>query len=102
MQIKTVAEGNTLAGRHDKVPRRLVGQPFEVMLPEGVCGKQTVIPDMPPSGVARILGMIEDGHADGLALHRTVIVTPGGTLSPGGAIAHAFTVHNVALGDLSP
>src|SRR5437660_11502945 len=77
VQIKAVAESDAFACGHNKIPRRLVGQLLEIMLAEGVGGKQAVIPDMPPGGMTWVFGMIENGNTDGLALHRTVIIAPG-------------------------
>ena len=45
-----------------EVSASLLGLVAEGPNPKGVCGKETIVPGMPPRGVAQILVMIKNGN----------------------------------------
>src|SRR5690349_19898934 len=74
------AERKTLACGELPVALRLFG--IERVLAEGIEREQTVIAGMPVSGVTRILGVIEHGNPNPLALQIACVVHPIGALAP--------------------
>src|SRR5438874_391759 len=95
MDVEAVSEGDVRSGGNGEFPRAR-GLLLELMKPERVGGEQTIVAHVPPGRMARILRVIEDGHADDLPVHRAVVIAPGGALAPGRAVPHAFAVHDVA------
>src|SRR2546428_9043879 len=45
--------------------------------------------------------VIEDGQADSFSFDRTIVIAPIGAFSPGGSIAIARAVNNVAVADFA-
>src|SRR5205823_10760116 len=61
----TVAEGRGFTWCEPEV--QLLFPVAEGLLPQGVRGEQTIATCMPVCGEADVLGMVQDGHRDGLA-----------------------------------
>src|SRR5579862_2604126 len=69
------------------------------MLAKRVGRKQPIVAHMPPSGMPRVLWMIENGNPNGFPIHRTVIIAPIGPFTPGLVIANTFAVDDMAVAD---
>src|SRR5947207_3203168 len=69
------------------------------MFAERVGSEQTVIADVPPGGMPRVFGMVEDGEPDSFSIHWAVIIAPLGALAPGFLILHAAAVHDMTVAD---
>src|SRR6266516_4362208 len=95
MDVKAVAKRHALAGGHAQVARTR-GFLFKVMEAERIRGEQTVVAHVPPGRMSRVLRVIENGDADDLSVHRTVVIAPRGALAPCFAVPHALAVHDVA------
>src|SRR5256885_14554148 len=95
MDVKAIAKRHALAGGHHQVARarRFL---FKIMEAERIRGEQTVVAHVPPGRMARVLRMIENGDADDLSIHGTVVIAPRGALAPGFSVPHALAVHDVA------
>ena len=94
-------------GRWGELCRQNVSPPFRSVLPfvaaasEGIRREKTVVARVPPAGMIWISRVIENGDADGLAVHRTIVV-PLGTFAPGGAVAGAGALDDVAFAGFLP
>ena len=66
---------------------------------EGIRGEEPVFTDVPPRRSLRVLGMIEDGDADGLAIDGAGVIAPLGAFAPGFLVAVAATGDAAAHGD---
>src|SRR5690349_10202712 len=100
MQVKAVAERDVFARREFEVAGFLVRELLEIMAAKRIGGEQTVVANVPPGGMTRILRMIENSDADGFPVYGAVIIAPIGALAPGIGILDAFAVDNVTLGAL--
>src|SRR5439155_2318190 len=85
MDVKAVAKRHALAGGHLQIAGAR-GFLFKIMQAERIRGEQTVVAHVPPGGMTRVLRMIENGDADNLSIHRTVVIAPRGALAPGFAV----------------
>ena len=95
VEENAVAEGEGLAFFEGVVAEVFVLLPFEVVLTEGVCSDEAVVPGVPPGGVAEVGGVVEDGD-DG----RLAGIVGAGVGDPGGAFAPAVVVGlSVAIQD---
>ena len=97
MEVNPVAEGYALALGNGEIAGSF-GLTFEVVDAEGIGGEEAVVSDVPPGGMAGIGGVIEDGDADSLAVDGAAVIAPGGAFAPGGVVAEAVAVEDVALG----
>ena len=76
-----VAQAQRLALRQHQVARAR-GLPLEVVDPEGVGRHQAVVAGVPPGGVPRVPGVIEEGHAQLPIPDRPGVVHPRRALPP--------------------
>src|SRR5262245_41853221 len=83
MKIEPITERHALPLEPCPVAYVCVGKILQEMPAKRICGKQTVIANVPPCRMTRIIRVLKDGNADSLSIHRTVIVTPASPLSPG-------------------
>src|SRR6185369_14868557 len=101
MDINAVAEGGAFAGGNDEVAGLLVGEFFEIMATERIGCEQAVIAHVPPGGMTRVAGVVEDSDPDRFTVDGAIIIAPAGAFAPGGIVLDAFAIDDVAVTDLA-
>src|SRR5712664_2435810 len=98
MNEHAVAEGQRLTGGNLVLPALLAvaGKLFDA---ERIRREQTVRAGVPIRGSAQVVRVVEDGDADLLIGHASVIVDPFGPLAPDALLsAGAVRIHHAARG----
>src|SRR5687768_13088085 len=88
MNVKTIFERNALASFDCQVARA-GGLLLEIVDSEWIRREQAVVADVPPRGMPRIVRVIENGDAEGLAFDRPAVIAPGRLFAPRVFARHA-------------
>src|SRR6266542_3068107 len=96
MEIETVTKGRAFPSRDREISRAL-WLAFEIVNAKWIRREQTIITNVPPGRMHRVLGMVKDGDANRVTFNRAVIVHPVGAFAPRVAITDAIAIYDVAL-----
>ncbi len=98
MEIEPILKGQTFTGADGNISYAFWFV-LEVMHSERVGCEQSVITNVPPGRMFRVLRMVENGNAYDFIFHRPVIIAPGRRLTPGFFVAMTLTVENMSFSD---
>jgi hypothetical protein len=102
MENKPVAQRKALSVGDRKIAGAGRLAVFEIVDAERIGGDEAVLPGVPPCRMARILGMIENRHANGLALDLRPVIDPVRALRPNLSPAYALAVDRLSVGRRHP
>src|SRR5687767_8156895 len=97
VDVEAVFESHALP-RIDFQVTRALGFLLEIVNAKGICRKQSVVAHVPPRGMTRVAGMVEDRDAQRFPFYWPRVIAPRRLLAPRIFAGHAGAEHDVSGG----